>query len=172
MKKMVRKLFLLGLLALSSNAYAQQKGDMFVGGNIGFEIATTNSISASSFTIAPEFGYFVTKNLKIGASLEYGVGLGTHVFTVNPNVAYYVPITDKLSYTPQANIHAGLGASDGYKSGVFGFGLNFASFEYKPTNKFAITASLINFNYVYTDESHVASFDLLTSPTIGFRYYF
>ena len=40
MKKMVRKLFLLGLLALSSNAYAQQKGDMFVGGNIGFEIAT------------------------------------------------------------------------------------------------------------------------------------
>lgn len=170
--KCFKLLLVILILTITTPTNAQKKGDMYTGGKLGLSFYSFDGEGLTSFAIAPEFGYFVTKNLKIGASLEYSVTLSTHIFTVNPNVAYHVPITDKLSYTPQVNIGGGLGTYDGYKSGVFGFSLNFASFEYKPTNKFGITASLINFDYAYIDELHIASFYLLSSPTIGFRYYF
>ena len=108
--KCFKLLLVILILTITTPTNAQKKGDMYTGGKLGLSFYSFDGEGLTSFAIAPEFGYFVTKNLKIGASLEYGVGLGTHVFTVNPNVAYYVPITDKLSYTPQANIHAGLGA--------------------------------------------------------------
>jgi hypothetical protein len=56
---------------------AQNKGEMYVGGSLGLGttsvISGGNSATGVSFQIAPEFGYFVIDNLKVGASVSYGV---------------------------------------------------------------------------------------------------
>ena len=58
-------------------ASAQNKGDMFAGGSLGISTSSSivngNSATSLDFEIAPEFGYFVIDNLKVGASIAYGV---------------------------------------------------------------------------------------------------
>ena len=155
---------------------AQKQKQMYVGGSLGFGISLVGSngynSTSASFGISPEFGYFVCDNVKVGAELGYGISGGTHSFVITPNVAYYLRIVDKLHYTPQFSIGGGFGASSGYTAGAFALSFNLASLEYKPVEKMAISMNLVNLNYVNMEGVSNFGFYFLTSPSIGFRYYF
>jgi len=161
---------------LVSTAKAQDKGDKYFGGNLKFAISSSGSngymSTGSYFSIAPEFGYFIADKVKVGCEINYEVSSNAHVVALIPNVAYYQPIIDKLYYTPRLNVGGGLGVYSGYVAGIFTLSLNLAAFEYRPTEKFGISTSLVNLNYNLVDKTNSVNFNLLYSPSIGFHYYF
>lgn len=174
MKKMTFLFVVMAMFALTTNA--QKKEQMYVGGTLGFSTQTYFAKGYSStgcmFSVAPEFGYFVADRIKVGAELEYGISGGTHTLLVMPNVAYYLPIVDKLYYTPQFSIGGGFGAGSGYINGAFAFSLNIGALEYQPVQNMAISLSIVDLSYAYANKTNGLGFNFLTSPTVGFRYYF
>jgi hypothetical protein len=174
MKKMTFLFVVMAMFALTTNA--QKKEQMYVGGTLGFSTQTYFAKGYSStgcmFSVAPEFGYFVADRIKVGAELEYGISGGTHTLLVMPNVAYYLPIVDKLYYTPQFSIGGGFGAGSGYINGAFAFSLNIGALEYQPVQNMAISLSIVDLSYAYVNKTNGLGFNFLTSPTVGFRYYF
>ena len=181
---------LLAILSTSAIcASAQTKGDMFVGGNLG--ISTTSFIvegessTGLNFNIAPEFGYFVADNLKIGASISYGIEFAdyaTHTLSVLPNIAYYVKVCDNFYYTPGVELGFAAGFTEDLSMPGFGLGVNLGSFEFRPTNKFGLSMNLLSLSYVlltYKDKdygvrfnSNGVNFNLGVSPSIGIKCYF
>lgn len=174
MKKITLLLAVMAMFAFTANA--QKKGQMYAGGTLGFGVTTNAtkgySSTGASFNIAPEFGYFFMDNLKVGAELAYGVSGGSHSLLINPNVAYYLPIIDKLYYTPQFAIGGGLRANSGSTSGAFALSLQLAAIEYQPLKNMAFSLSLVNFSYSRYFKNNNVHFGFLTSPSVGFRYYF
>lgn len=86
MKKLI---VIAAALLFGASAFAQQKGDFFVGGSLGFSTGAytysdktidlndntsrerkSNHANGISFYITPEVGYFIMDNLKIGASVS------------------------------------------------------------------------------------------------------
>lgn len=86
---MKRILVIAAALLFGASAFAQQKGDFFVGGNLGFGTGAytysdktinlddntsterkSNHANGISFYVTPEVGYFIMDNLKIGASVS------------------------------------------------------------------------------------------------------
>lgn len=181
---------LLAILSTSAIcASAQTKGDMFVGGNLG--ISTTSLIiegessTGLNFNIAPEFGYFVADNLKIGASISYGIesaDYATHTLSVLPNIAYYVKVCNNFYYTPGLELGFAAGFSEDISMPGFGLGVNLGSFELRPTEKFGISINLLSLSYVvltYNDKDYgvrfntnAVNFNLGISPSIGVKCYF
>lgn len=177
----MKKLFslLLCLCAMfAGNVVAQEKGDMIVGGSLGLGVTSVDdgdyALSALTFSIAPEYSYFVADNFRIGAELSLSIAEGITSFTVSPTFAYYVKLVDKLYYTPEFTIGGGLMASDGYSVGAFTFGLDLFALEFMPSKHVGLSLSLVNMSYVLLPEVSFSTFHfgLLTSPEIGFRYYF
>lgn len=177
----MKKLFSL-LLCFSAlfagNVVAQDKGDMYFGGSLGLGVTAVGdggySASAVTFSLAPEFSYFVADNFRVGAEVALGIADGVTTFAVTPTVAYYVRLVDKLYYTPEFNIGGGFAASDGYTTGLFTLGLDLFALEFMPTSKIGLSLSLVNLQYNLLSEASVSTFHfgLLTSPEVGFRYYF
>ena len=163
---------LIVVLSFHFTSHAQQKGEMHFGGNLGINInsAASGGISANSFglNIIPEFGYFVTDNLKLGVSLGYGYSSSSHALTIMPNLNYYVRLCDNIYYTP------GIEFGFCYTSGTTGFGLGLQLFgiEIKPNSNWGIAINLISLNYLKLSSINNVSFDLSYNPSIGFHYYF
>ena len=174
MKKMTFLFVVMAMFALTTSA--QKKEQMYVGGTLGFTVqnysAAGYSSSGASFSIAPEFGYFVADKIKVGAELGYSVSGGSHTLLVMPNVAYYLPIVDKLYYTPQLSIGGGVVAASGHANGAFALSLNLAAIEDQPVKNIAISLGLVDLSYTRANKTNGVGFYFLTSPTVGFRYYF
>lgn len=182
----MKKLFstLLTLLVISlSTVSAQQKGDIYVGGNLGFGVTSAivegESATAAEFALQPNVGYFVADKFMVGFGLGYSVTGGdgaTHTLTLGPKLSYFVPICDKLYYTPSLDILFCCVASDGYSIPGFGLGANIVGFEYQPTEHIGLSASLLSLDYVMLSKEgltlNTVDFGLTLSPSIGFKYYF
>ena len=161
---------------LAFTASAQKKGETSIGGNIGLGITSVGyegyMNTGVTFSLAPELGYFIADNLKIGAGLEYSINSGIHSFAFMPNVSYYVRMVDNLYYVPSLDIGGGLLAQDSNVAGLFGFSLDLFAMEYKATKNFGFGASLVNLSYALMGGIDSLNFSILTSPTVSFRYYF
>lgn len=72
MKKLI---FTLAIVLGVATVSAQEVGQMWVGGSVGFSSSKTKlfgeSVTTTSFTIMPEFGYVLQDNLGIGINLGY-----------------------------------------------------------------------------------------------------
>ncbi len=174
MKKII---FVVAAVLAGQVAFAQSKGDMYVGGGLTFGagsvstkmtaggVSTTDKApAATTFTISPSFGYFVADNLRVSVSLSYGLESqksgdtrnNTSTFLVGPEVAYYIRLADRLYYTPELGIYGGV-ASEAYKTGsvkesvnmgAFGIGLNIVQVEFRPTEKLGFSVNVMGLNYV------------------------
>lgn len=166
---------------------AQTKGEMYAGSSLGIGttslISKGNSATGVTFNIAPEFGYFVADNFKVGATVAYGVessGTTTHTIQIMPNLAYYVRLCDKFYYTPGLSVGFTCGISDGISMPGFGLGLSLGSFEFRPTEKLGVSFNVLSFEYALltyrSDYVNVnmngIDFRLGTTPSIGLKYYF
>ena len=174
-KTIILTITIMTLFASASNA--QKKGDWNVGGNLKFALSSSGSNgymnTGTYFSIAPEFGCFITDKIKVGGEIGYAYSSDLHTIAITPNIAYYQPIIDKLYYTPQLNISGGVEIDPVNEIGMLTISLNLAQFEYMPTSNFGISTNLINLSYSLVDWTY-NRFDLglLCSLSIGFHYYF
>lgn len=183
MKKILLFLFAVASLA---TATAQTKGDKYVGGIIG--VATTSvitkgsSVNTTSFSIAPEFAFFVANKFRIGGAFNYTLGATqgdvTHSVEFGPELAYYVRLCDKFYYVPSF----GFGFAYTHVADVSGvgfeLGLGLGSFEFRPTRHFGLAMNLLTFSYAYQHygdlgaNGSMVGLKLGINPSVGVRYYF
>ena len=170
---LMKRLFCI-LLALTAcvSLSAQQRGDkaisVYAGG--AFSNAPYAAVQA-----AGEFNYFVADNFRLSfavgvpfTSTTVADNLKQNTFGVyfNPNIAYYVKLTDNFYYTPEIGGGYELGSfKQKYTSTVLvngkynGYYLYFAPlyFEFKVNPRFAISVTIGEFyydNYKYKDSSN------------------
>lgn len=192
---LISLLVVLSMITFTTNA--QEKGEMSVGGNVTLGVTSLGSDYSDTeltFSVAPEFGYFVAKNVKVGLQLEYSINsllsdfpplptslsnvysknVTTHSFAVMPNFSYYVRLVDKFYYVPGLAIGGGFADYNGDTEleGFFGLSLNLCALEYKPIPNLGISASLLSFSFATTGHLNTFGFSLLSAPTVGFSYYF
>lgn len=182
MKRII--LIVLCMTASMTTLYAQNKGDVFVGGIVGGGTSTNFINGESGTTVANvnatiEIGYFVADKLKIGAEVGYALTTGdidVHALTIGPNMTYYAKLAEKLYYTPSISVCFALGIADGISMPGVGVGLNLFSMEFRPTRRFGFTASLASISYVALSDEGITSSTLGINfginPSVGFKYYF
>ncbi|MBP3613150.1 MAG: hypothetical protein J6J14_08145 [Rikenellaceae bacterium] len=167
MKKIL--LVLAVVFGLSTTAMAQQKGDAFIGGAIGFSAGTDQS---ASFGLAVEGGGFVANRLALSGELAYNlVGGEIHVVTAGPKLSYYARLADKFYYTPSISVMAVYANAGGYDTGGIGVGLGLAGFEFRPTPHFGMNVNLFSLSGMFSDE-FTFSVDMMMNTSVSFRYYF
>lgn len=171
-------LFLCLSALFAGNVVAQEKGDISVGGSLGLGITSVGegnvSVTNLSFSLTPEFGYFVADNWRLGADLSFAINEGVSTFTVEPTLAYYVELVDKLYYTPEFRIGGGFAANEDYTAGLFTFGLDLFALEFMPSDHFSISLSVVSMSYNLLPQGSIGvfNFGLMASPKVGFNYYF
>lgn len=183
MKKLILSILFIAFAAY--NVSAQQKGDFYFGGNFGVNVGSSSisggdgSVTATQFNIIPEVGYFVADRFMIGFGIGYGISAGdttTHALTIAPKISYFAPLCKNLYYTPSFEIGFAYANSEGFGLPGLGIGLTLVGLEFRPTEHFGFSASLLSLNYVMLSRYGVTlnnlDFDLCTNPTIGFKYYF
>ncbi len=204
---------------------AQQKGDMYISGSLSLSGGSTSASasvqgtrttvrepSAFSFQIIPEYGIFVMDRLQVNIGVGYSLTRSepnkhstdsenyydyTNLFVISPGVSYYVPVCDKLYYTPGLSLGVGFGNEKSQlKSDLieknpltsFGISLSFLEFEFRPCSHLGISLSAGELNYTYlhstykevdngetvkySSNSNSVSFGLNLGAKIGFKYYF
>lgn len=169
-------LLMLFVSAFSLSVKAQEKGDMYVGGDLGIEVLSLNVSGVSESTVGvsiePEFGYFVHDKVKVGAQLSYNLVDGGNIFTVSPSLSYYVRLADKFYYTPQLAIGGGFVAQSGETTGYFAMSLSLFAVEFQPAPNWGFAVDLVNLGYNRIYEVNIVNFNLFSSPSVGIRYYF
>jgi len=63
-------LFVCLSMASSAQSYIFDKGSLEIGGNVGFTSMSSGGNSFTSLNLSPSLGFFVIKNLEVGASLS------------------------------------------------------------------------------------------------------
>ncbi len=152
-------------LLIGFTAAAQKKGSFaFVNSiaiNGGTDISSvrggganiTNKVAKpTQFFIGTGLDYFIIDKLAITGRLRYGLdrlaGNTDHYFSVNPGARYYIPlVTNKLFYTPGANLAVGFQTDKKDVGFAFGLNIDLAVLEYKPIEKLGITMNLGNFSW-------------------------
>lgn len=168
---------LAGIIICVVTVSAQNKGDMSIAATIGTSFGfqetktyvlpnwiTERTPSNTTVNGMAEFSYFLVDNVRLALSL--GVPYSSVPFTksegewlsvntlglqINPNIAYYVRLADKLYYTPEIGFAYELGRysteitkSVSYNENYHGWSVyaNFLSFEFKVAPRFAIGAGI------------------------------
>ena len=170
---------------------------MMLGGAIDFSSVSRQSGNASdvsSFTFSPSFGYFVSDNLAVGASLSLGstrTGTGpgkevTTAFSFGPFARYYLfTSNEQFAFFGQAGLNFGTQKTDPAFGGVTkGNSLSFAVapgaaffFNEHWALELAITGFVISSSDPNTsndnDKVTRVDFDIRSfSPSLGVRYHF
>lgn len=167
MKKIL--LVLAVVFGLSTAAMAQQKGDTFIGGAIGFSAGTD---TAASFGLAVEGGGFVANRLALSGSVAYNlVGGEIHVITAGPKLSYYARLADKFYYTPAVSVVGAYANVGGADTGDIGVGLDLVGFEFRPTPHFSMNVNLFSMSGLFNN-GFTFSVDMMMNTSVSFRYYF
>ena len=213
----MKKILLFSVAMLIGVAsFAQKKGDMFVAGSISADFGTQKTTisdgsystsakqpSGASFSLGAEFGYFVVDNLRLSMYLSVPFSSSpveevdgkwlrntAAAFAINPNVAYYVRLADRLYYTPEVGVSFDFGSrkeplsvSESYKTPFWGWHVyaNLLALEFKVSEKLSIGALVSGISYgntrftdkktdAYLDSSQF-NFDLNNS-SVHVRFYF
>ena len=114
----MKKLFLTLCVALFSvGAFAQEKGDMAVGGSLNF------NTDASMFGIGARYQYFIIDNLRGDAEFAYYLKKdGVSMFTILASANYLFNINDQFAVYPIAGLGVGISKVDAIEVHVPGFG--------------------------------------------------
>ena len=181
------------LFAASTGAFAQEKGEMAIGGSIGFSGGTNNSQTIiklgdktnksdmnknpnGTFTLAPEFSYFVIDNLQLNAGFRYDLensmdkdydeellisNNGSHKYMFGIGLNYFVKVCNNFYYAPgfyydfggatlYNNERIGHTKTKHSESGfATGIELQVAKFEVKISKHFGLDLNLLSLDYDY-----------------------
>ena len=167
----MKKLFLVGAVALFGALNAQEtsegfvKGNTFITGAVGVTSTKTGDFKESGFTISPSVGHFVSENIAVGARLGFNnvteddgeVKVKTNTFSAGLFGRYYWMPASKFSIFAElgvdyANASVDNGVTDKLKAN--GFGFEFApGINYFLNNHFALEAKwgVLGYNTVKPD---------------------
>lgn len=174
---MKKLFFIISAMLIAATSFAQMRGDMYVGGTLGIVSGSSSSVqiynkttiksdpvNSVNFSLAPEFGYFVIDNLKVGAKIGYGVNAtgnddiwaNEHNFIIGPNVAYYLKLADRFYYVPEIGLYASVlsnvaditsNTKTTFTQGGINLAFNIGSFEFMPAPNWGINFNLLGFNF-------------------------
>lgn len=161
------KKFCLVVLALTlvSGAFAQDK---WVGGSTSI-VATDGS---SSFDFVPEFGIFLTDAVSLEAGLGFGVASHHKAFSANVVGRYWLPLTNKLSYTPGVGLGFGHDNIAGLKVNSFDLNLYLGALNYQLNNKWAAGVNFCSLRLHNIFDHLTPAFALSSSTTVTVKYCF
>lgn len=174
------------LMLCTSAAFAQNKGDRYVGGYAGINLQSTFTESVKTRSISYDFKFeyaeFIANHVKLGVNFGYANANSTHAYTITIDGAYYIPLCEKLYYTPGVEFGTVFGQKNMgdvfYDINARGIGVraNIFTLEFKPTKHFGISTSIVSLDYIwltYRDySSNTLNFNFGINPTVGFKYYF
>lgn len=167
MKKFL--LMLVVVFGMSATAMAQQKGDAFIGGAIGFSAGTN---STTSFGLAVEGGGFIANRWALSGSVSYNlIAGGIHAIVGGPKISYYARLADKFYYTPGVSVVGAYVNAGGADTGNVGVGLDVAAFEFRPTKHFGMSINLFSLNALFNNGFSLSA-DMMMNTSVSFRYYF
>ena len=154
-----------------------------------------------TISISGEFGGFITDKWTLSAGLTYGFSSTPtsqsgnawlkqrmNLFAFGINIAEYGKITDKFYYVPQISLSYLLGNTKEdidftnqyvLKTSGCSIGGHLISFEFRPTDNFAIQLSVAYYYFTYMKmknadmraESLVTNYEI-GNASVGFYYYF
>lgn len=165
---------LLSAITLTTNAQTE-KGKSLINGSVGFGSSKTDNTStgpsasnqkSNYFTVAPNYGYFISNNLAVGLGLSFLYNKQTanstniiasttvfssqiykqSIFVINPFLRKYVDVAEKFKFF-------------GHLNGGVGYGTIEAKNEYNYTTTPTISE----------DKYKVTSYNVALSP--GFAFY-
>lgn len=171
-------------------ANAQVKGEKY------WDISGAGVLAYYAFGggISTGFGFFVADKWELGFDVNYyGIGtlaepVGGHMIGLTPNFHYYHKLADRFYYTPGMDLNAYYIFNSG-NTMLAGFNFHVASFEFRPTEHFAMSVALANLGVNFAIEPHTyidsesgqTINDATTSyifvypiglTTVSFKYYF
>lgn len=148
----------LALAGLSS--YAQEKGDMSVGVNLGVAPCIESGASLINFGIGAKFRYHVTSPIRVEADLDYWLkSKECDVLDFSVNAHYLFKVTDKINVYPVVGLgYARVGSFISYDD-------NFDDFDF-PYGRSSTWEDMDD----YMDESSSALNRMLINIGIGADY--
>lgn len=153
-------------LVMTTGAFAQQ---MWLGGT-----ASVSASGSATLNVTPTFGYFITENISVEGNLglTFGSGVGTYGLTAVGR--YWIPINEKLSYTPGLALGYKLTHNSNLDINVsdFNFAVHIGSFHYKVNDKWMLGANFSSFSLNNIGDGNRTTFSLGTSTTISVNYFF
>ena len=203
------------IIGMAVSASAQEAGEQTLGVSLGYQTSKTTiklkldnesektSVpGANNFGIALDYGYFVIDNLRVGASIGYGLDASIedesiHSLKIMPNVSYYIRLADNFYYTPNLSLGFAMDVQHyqeeihnvtiSENESMYGFGaeLQPLAIEFRPSPRFAMSVSLCSLQYTtlkYSNEEYRQydasitrgdiAFKLLANAQVGFKLYF
>ena len=157
---MKKLLTLVAALLLSTGAFAQEKGDMAVNGTAGFSLTIYGGEAYAGFLLNAGFTYFVIDNL--GVSLSASI---EEHFHLTPSATYFMPLTERLYYTPTVSLDFLIKSPIG-----FGISLEYAAFEYRLNDHWALNTSLGELSLAFSGGTTVG-LNINTGSALGVWYY-
>ncbi|MFT6055494.1 MAG: hypothetical protein ACJAS3_000793 [Roseivirga sp.] len=114
---MKKSLLIMALMLFSTLGFAQiTKGDIELGGNVGFYKFQYPDNDYSSFTIAPRGGLFVSDLTSVGIILDYGSsksnGFNSFFFEFGVYSRFHRMVTDNFYIFLQPSVSIGTGSSE------------------------------------------------------------
>jgi outer membrane protein len=188
---------ILMFIVIAKTASAQTSaGNMMLGGNVSFYNSTrqgSNEYQQGEFIFSPNFGYFISDNLAVGAALSVGTttfdnGVSKTVrttFGAGPLARYYkFTSNDRFAFFGQGQFLFNTGKEDitpggENKIGSISFSLS-PGFSYFFTDHWAVDLLISGFVFSSydpnkdsdNDKTNNVSFNLSLSPSIGMKYHF
>jgi len=196
-------------IGLGSASAQTEKGFYYIGGSLSYDFnsygsSTTYDYAAGytiynitnvySFSISPEFGYFLSKKWSIGIQPTYARTGGTEtsnyysyttaadnfvssdkyhndIFGIGITLRYYCMITDKFGFFPQFGIST-LNNVKYPNYGTLAIGVS-PNFVFFPTNKIGVNLGFGNlgYNLDYKTKQHTLNAGLDDKISFGLNYY-
>ena len=175
----MRRLFLtsVAIIAISFCTHAQQKGELYLGGNVGFDCAASAVALSDGYDTGSEttiqanvglnftIGYFLSDTWRIAAYYETNAtASGTYIGAeeVTPTIlaydsaglglAYYKEIADGFYYVPELKICKAWGDVNievvNFPLDGYSFNISLFQLEYRPTTHFATSMNIGYLNFL------------------------
>lgn len=153
-------------LVMTTGAFAQK---MWLGGSASFTASGSARVA-----LVPTFGYFVTEDISVEGQLGLSFGSSSSSYGLTAVGRYWLPLTEKLSYTPGLSLGFDLTKYD-YVDGLrsqFDMVFQLGSLHYKVNEQWMLGANFCTFSLNDLFGGMATSFGLSTSSTISVNYFF
>lgn len=161
----MKKFLLTICLALAGlSSFAQEKGDMSVGVNLGVAPCIESGASLTNLGIGAKFRYHVTSPIRVEADLDYWLkSKECDVLDFSVNAHYLFKVTDKINVYPVVGLgYARIGGAIGYDNDS-----DSPNYERSSSNPWDDNSSSIALNRMFINVGVGADYALTDKISVG-----
>lgn len=165
----MKKLLILAATILLSSATFAQK--MWVGGGFAAQFGDN-----STFSIAPEFGYFFNEKLSVEGNLGFGFASNTNSFQLHTTGRYWFDMSSDIRYTPGVSLRLNHNsykvANDRYSNTAFDVVFELGVFDYAIAPNWSVRFNFCDLSLNSMFDRPKAQLSIKTETTVAVKYYF